>query len=163
VGLVSAITAGSRLLAERLLEWSDQINELTAPGWTDYSSSFDIIGSTTNPTKGNSVYAADYRRPDGSDLCIARFRVTIGSTWSSGSGNYQWKLPFDPASPVISVGSAHVFDSGTAIRNAVVSPGDTTGYVYIWRNDASTPLGSAGPGTAWATGDIVTVQYAYKV
>lgn len=158
-----SLPAGHRVTAANMDAILDQIDSLTAAGWTDYSASFSVIGSTTNPTKGNSTYAAYYRLAAGGDICEVAFRVTIGSTWSAGSGNYSFRLPFSPATPNIAVGSVLILDAGTALRIAVATPSDVTGYVYCYRENSSIPLGSAGPGTAWAAGDYVTVRYSYSV
>lgn len=157
------LTAGARLLGERTDAFLDQIDSLTDPGWTDYSGTFALTAVTTNPTKGNSTYLARYRRPTDCDLIDVEVSVTIGSTFSAGSGVYRFSVPFNASAGSIScaTGISYIFDNGTANRIGVVRF-EAAGYVNIYRNDQTTALTHAGPGTAWATGDIVTFSLAYE-
>lgn len=64
--------------------------------WTDYSSSLSITGSTTSPTKGNSTYSARYIHLTESTVRYV-VSVTIGSSFSVGSGVYFFSMPVTPA------------------------------------------------------------------
>lgn len=139
-----------------------QIDALTDTDWTDYSTGFAINGSSSDPTQGNSTITAEYHQIPGSKLVTIRFRYTIGSTFAAGSGNYDFPLPsgLPEASPTIMNGTGTVSDTGTAIRWCSVISNTSTS-IYVFRNDQGSPIGSAGPGTAWATGDWIQVVYPY--
>lgn len=151
---------------------ADVINDISAEvaslsenfnaGWIDYSSSFTITASTTSPTKGNSVYLAEY-------LVVNRFlvkvraKVTMGSTWAAGSGNYLFSLPPGLAATTNSiaanVGSMWITDSGVQHRTAVVMCGTSTtmqGYI----DGSGGPVGS---GThTWNVNDVIAIDFEYE-
>jgi len=163
VGLVDAIPAGARLLAEKLAPWRAQINELTAAGWTDISGTFVLGATTTPPTKGNSTYSVFYRRVDGGDLVHVRGYILIGSTFSAGNGVYRFPVPFNASAGAIlaATGSGYVFDNGTANRACAVRFGAAS-YLEIYNDGAANALSNTGSGTAWATGDIIQWSIAYE-
>lgn len=141
------------------------LNDLLAPGWVDYSSSFTLTATTTNPTKGNSTYTAHYRRPSGSDLITVRVKLLIGSTFAAGSGTYLFLLPVAASTNSIngSAGAALVNDNGTAYVDFIATLQDST---HVWLTRASVdlggPLDNTGPGTAWATNDGIRFQIDYE-
>lgn len=140
----------------------DQIESVTCPGWTDYTSSFTLAASTTNPTLGNSSLIARYRKPIDSDIVHVQIKLTIGSTFSAGSGDYQWPLPVAEASPFTGSGHGTILDLGSAfyVTNAINMSAST---IIIYRDGAGTPTGSGGTGGgAWATGDYVLINYVYE-
>lgn len=139
----------------------DQIEANTAPGVTDFSTGYTIVGSTTNPTLGNSVLQAYYRRPMNSDLVDFWLKLTIGSTFSVGSGHYEFPLPFNEASPQLGCGSGTIFDTGTAFYTAnCISI--AAGRVIMYIHGSGAALGSGGHGlAAWATGDYIQAHYPY--
>lgn len=156
-------TAGTHPDGFDLEAVSDQIVQLTHPGWTDYSTSMVIDGATTDPTLGNSTLQALYRRCEESDVVDFTFKLTIGSTFSAGSGIYTFSLPIDMMSPQIWTGPAIVFDTGTAMRSAAVTPIAATG-VLLYVDGSGAALGSTGPaGAGWATGDYVSMTIRYGV
>lgn len=140
-------------------------NEINAsdvsPGWNDYSSTFTLTATTTNPTKGNSTYAARYHYPSGGDMVHVQVRIDIGSTFSAGSGVYRFLLPFSANGSDASIGAGYVLDTGTANRSVVVRR-ETTTQVSCYLNGALTALTDAGSGTAWATGDIIQFAFTYQ-
>jgi hypothetical protein len=140
----------------------DQIAGLTAPGWTDYSSSWVLDALSVTPTKGNSTYSAYYRRPSGSDAIDFEFYVLIGSTFSAGSGVYRFPVPFNASAGSIlrTTGSAYIFDNGTANRTGALRF-EAAGYFNLFINAAASAITHTGSGTAWATGDIIagTIRY----
>jgi hypothetical protein len=147
-------------------EWEailDQIDLLTAPGWTDYSSSLTVTASVTNPTKGNSTYTSAYRRTTDADWVIFRGRIIIGSTWVVGSGSYRLSLPVTAHTDAVAntIGSAYVFDTGTANLLASVNILSTT-TAELHLNNSLAALGSGGPGTAWATNDEIRWTLVYQ-
>jgi hypothetical protein len=163
---LSLFTAGAKLRASILNALVNQINSLTAPGWVSYGTSTTVLtASTTNPTMGNSTFTADYRRAaDNSDLVIARMTITIGSSFSAGSGNYRFLLPTNAStkSQNASVGTFWINDFGTAFRVGSALIGGAT-YVELHpHNGTGGPYGSGGPGTAWASGDVIKWQIEYE-
>jgi hypothetical protein len=141
----------------------DQIADLTHPGWTDWSSTFVLDALSVTPTKGNSTYMARYRKvPDG-DVVDFEFYILIGSTFSAGSGVYEFPVPHAPSSGAIlcALGPGYIFDSGTANRTGVMrfAPG---GYLEWYLNGATAAITHTGSGTAWATGDIITGSIRYE-
>lgn len=140
----------------------DQIADLTAAGWTDYSASMTITGATTSPTLGNSTLQAFYRSAPGTDVVDFVFKLTIGSTFSAGSGIYTFSTPVSMLSPQIFCGTATYFDGGTAFRTANLIAVSATG-LLTYQDGSGAALGSGGPGTAWATGDYVAGQIRYGV
>ena len=123
--------------------------------WTDYSSTFTITASTTNPTKGNSTYNAKYLKIGRTVLvCIT---VTIGSTFSRGSGYYGFSVPYAPVigwSGVV----GHVVDSGTAERGPM---GGRFAGATILGISGTTLISDTSPQT-WATGDIIAFTAVYE-
>lgn len=162
MGLVSAIVAGSRLLAEDLLPWSNQINSVTAPGWTTYAG-LTITAPTTNPTKGNSTYTGRYRRHDGGDVIDYEVYILIGSTFSAGSGLYRFSVPVNAsaASTLGAVGNGYIFDNGTANRPVAVTF-ETASQLNLFLPSSTTGIASGGSGTAWANGDIIKFSIRYE-
>lgn len=154
---MTTFSAGQRLTAA-------QLENIIAPGWTDYSSSLTLTAVTTNPTKGNSTYTSNYRRSTGSDMVVFRGRIIIGSTFSAGSGAYRLSLPVTAASGAVSntTGSVYVLDSGTAHRVMVCNILSTT-TMEIAVELAGAILGSGGPaGAGWATSDEIRWTITYQ-
>src|SRR5690242_10017671 len=113
---ISHVNAGNRLSASKLNTIIDQVNALTAPGWTDFSASLALTAVTTNPTKGNSVYVAQYRYVTGADVCDFEFEITIGSGFAAGSGTYRINLPVACAGGTTLIGYMGGNESGVALR-----------------------------------------------
>lgn len=166
---ISLLTAGAKLRASVLNSLINGINSLNKPAWTSYgSTSTFLTASVTNPTLNNSTFAASYRQTtsggDLGDTVIARGTLTVGSTFSAGSGNYKWLLPVaaSAAAQAAGVGSFWINDTGTAFRAGSVIFSDSTHVELHPHNGTGGPYGSAGPGTAWATGDQVRWQIEYE-
>lgn len=160
---IAVVTAGSRMTAAKINELVNQVNSLTDPDWTDYSASFTLTAATTNPTKGNSVYSARYRRPANCDLIHYEGKITIGSTFVVGSGVYRFSLPVNATTlaQANTVGQGYIFDSGTANRQVTVRA-DAATYLQMYLHDALAAIGNAGSGTAWAAGDIIAWSIYYE-
>jgi len=165
------LAAGHEPTAAEFKQITDQIDSLTSASWTDYSGTFALYATTTNPTKGNSTYQARYRRPAGSNFIHARMRIDIGSTFSAGSGTYCFRLPVTASANAISmdIGIFRIFDSGTAHRNGGVIIGEfnpagvaAADVCNIVLNGGTAPLTSSGSGTAWASGDIIVLNIMYE-
>jgi hypothetical protein len=161
---VTALPAGATPKGTELKTWSDQIDALTSQAWTAYGTDTTIVTTTTtSPTKGNSTWSAEYRRPPNSNLVMARFRYDIGSTFSAGSGLYRFLLPIAMSASALSrdLGIGLVNDQGTAYRTLIAVPTDTT-HLYLVRPDNGSPLDNNGPGTAWASTDIIRFNITYE-
>ncbi|MEU9865480.1 hypothetical protein AB0D99_31890 [Streptomyces sp. NPDC047971] len=98
--------AGSRITTTRL-------NEISGI-WIPYTMSW--TGTTTNPAIGNGIIEAEYALVGG--LCTVRGNVTMGSTTTYGSGQFQFSIPFMAATLGHAdnhwVGSATSIDRGAA-------------------------------------------------
>lgn len=142
-------------------KFTDVANALTAltGAFTDYSSSLTVTASSVNPTKGNSVYVARYTQVG--KLVFYSFQITIGSSWSAGTGTYAFSLPVTAQGSFIGNGGGKLLDGGVAHYNPAVYLLNTTTIGIIKNGDANL-LGSSGPGTAWATGDGIQMSIWYE-
>ncbi|MGI5178680.1 hypothetical protein ACQEVZ_20320 [Dactylosporangium sp. CA-152071] len=153
--------------AEMWQEGLDEVEELSASAasaWTAYGTDTTIITATpTSPTKGNSTWTAQYRFVAPKQVQV-RIRYDIGSTFSAGSGIYNFLLPFAASvnGLAMDLGIAMVNDQGSAYRNCRVFLFDTT-HAQVVRDDQGAPIGNGGPGTAWATTDIIRVNLTYEI
>lgn len=145
------------------------INSLNKPTWQSFGTSGTFLTSSgTNPTLGNSTFAAAYRQTtsggDLGDLVIVRGTLTVGSTFAAGTGNYKWLLPVaaTAAAQAAGVGVFWINDNGTAFRAGSVIFSDATHVELHPHNGTGGPYGAGGPGTAWAAGDIVRYQIEYE-
>lgn len=155
---VPVFAAGHVPTAAELEQWSDQIDSLTAPGWTSYTPTW--AGSTTNPTIGNSTLNFRYRRPAGADLVIVAFAVFIGSTFSAGSGNYTWTLPVTASSNwSIFIGAAYIFDSGAAARYGATIKLDSTG---VFSMGLGTAVVAHNSPQVWAVNDELKGTFMFE-
>lgn len=126
----------------------------TINGLTDFSGSLVIGASVTPPTKGNSTYVAAYVQRG--QMVLFTGKVTIGSTFSAGSGTYTLNLPVTASANAVSnimPGSMLVNDAGTSIHSGTMALASTTTVNIYSDGVTSGSLGSAGPGTVWNTGD----------
>lgn len=157
--MVSSIPAGSRLLAEDLLPWSDQINENTSPGWTSHNPTWTASGG--GAAIGNGTKAGRYRRADNSDLIIFEFRMTWGSTTTNGTGFYTLSLPVAASanSLLMTCGPGAMLDTSAAARRPGSLRLETATTITI--ESVSGTVGAAVPWT-WATGDTLQGQITYE-
>ncbi|MER7002201.1 hypothetical protein ABT297_04020 [Dactylosporangium sp. NPDC000555] len=158
------LPAGHVVTAAELKQITDQIDSLTAPGWTPYGTAGTIIGaSVTNPALGNSTWAARYRRAAGSDIVFCEGRIAIGSTFAPGNGVYRFAVPFNASSSAVAnvVGQGFIFDAGTANRQGTIRF-ESAGFFNIYLHDSFSGVTNAGSGTAWATNDVIAWSLAYQ-
>jgi hypothetical protein len=148
-------------VAQDLTATRAQVAANNAP-WFDYTATFTLTASIVNPTQGNSVYRAEYLGVS-AELIKVRIRIDVGSTFNAGNGVYGFLLPFPASLGAIggSVGNVYILDTGTAIRQAVGILVDAT-HINIYLNGAAVAIGSAGSGTAWATGDVIQINMDYE-
>lgn len=147
-----------RLKASELDVLADVVLALTDE-WTDYSSTFAITATTTSPTRGASAYVARYKQLG--KTVDYMFSVTIAAGWSSGSGAYIFPLPVTARAANQAIGIIRVLDAGVGYRVGFLETTTTTTGRIILDSGADF-LGSAGPGSAWATGDAILAQLRYE-
>jgi hypothetical protein len=151
-------SAGQKLFASDLQDMVDQIDSLTDPNWTSYTTTWAASG--TAPAIGNGTLAARYRRSASSDLVIAEVRMAMGSTTTYGTGFYSWTLPFTAASNanLFTSGKANLYDSSALTRFGASAKLDSVTTVIL--NAHNGTIGQTIPFT-WANGDEIrwTVQY----
>lgn len=152
-----------RARASKLATVSTLLTAITDE-WTDWSTTFVIGATTTAPTMGSSVKTARYKRIGKNVLLNFSLVVTTGGAWNAGSGSYNFPVPAAASSTARKyVGSAYGNDSGTALRVGVCRFDADVNNVRVFLNDGlNVPLGSAGPGGAWATGDFIEAQILYE-
>jgi len=158
-------SAGNRVTGTDLQAMVDQIDSLTAPGWTSYGTwSTLITASTTNPTQGSSTVAAQYRRPANSDICHIEINLAIdtGGGFNAGSGSYRFLLPFTASTSEQGAMHMTINESGVALRSGGTNYVDTT-HVEGWYSSAGGSIGSGGLSTSWTTGDWVKIAGFYRV
>jgi len=142
-----------------------RLDALEDPLWTDYSGvgQFALTSSGTQPTLGNSTITARYKQRPG--LVTYQFDLTIGSTFTAGTGNYRIKLPIASAD-FLAVGAALVVDVSvpTFFPSIVIPIGGNLGNAEIYRAVAGTPTGAPFGAASFtlATGDIIRGQLEYK-
>lgn len=151
--------AGKFASAAALEATYDQIDALTAPGWTSYASTFAWTSTGTPPALGTSTVTAAYRRSTDSDLVIVEFAITFaGATF--GTGSYRFSLPVAASAGAIlrTVGTAWLLDSGTTTRPA------STQFISSTTLSITSVTGevtSAVPWT-WANGDQIRCSLQYE-
>lgn len=130
--------------------------------WIDYSGSFTLTASVTNPTKGNSTYTAMYSYLTPKTVAVA-IRLQIGSTFAVGSGTYFFSLPISAADSS-GDGAAGVFffnDSGVNWKiGAAVMDGSGVARLVAVLNTGVALIGS---GSGFSNGDDIRISYIYRV
>jgi hypothetical protein len=142
--VLGAAVANSVLTAAHLNGWGNAISYTPA-----------LTASTTNPTLGNSTVTGNYVRYD--QLYIVHVTLTIGSTFSVGSGTYYLSLPVSLAGSVAGTGS--FYDSSTGNIYPIIAVNTTSSStVALYQTDVvNTVLTHAVPVTP-GTGDIYNVM-----
>lgn len=145
----------------------DQIDSLTAPGWTSYASSLSWTSSGTAPAFGNATITAEYRKTVDSDLIDVRVQVQFGTTTTFGTGVYLWGLPVAAASSEVgfTVGTGYGIDTGTQEYGGVVKI-DTSGLFRVLpasnSTDSPTNWGQTAPFT-WGSTDVFRAAFRYRI
>lgn len=124
-----------------------------------------LTASVSNPTLGNSTLAGEYE-VDG-DYCIYRGKLTVGSTFSAGSGTYRFSLPFTPKTTLNNIfGGGLVLQTGIAYlaANSVIIVGQTILQMHgSISSPYSFPLIQSNTPIAWAVGDIIEWDIRYRI
>lgn len=153
---IPSFAAGAPLPADDPQTLADVLTALTSAP-TDYSSSFTVTAAGGGFVKGSSTYGAEYTRLGKLALVNFRIDVNTGGGFNAGSGAWRFLLPVTASAGSVlrATGAAWVNDSGAAVLTAVCRLADTTHAEVYVAGVTGAALGSAGPGTAWATNDSV--------
>lgn len=135
-----------------------QLNTYAPQAWTSYVPVLTAL--TTNPTLGNSTLTGKYVQHG--KLLHVRINLTIGSTFSAGSGAYFFSLPATCVLDVEAGLGAAVSNGGAGRRGYVVAHLTTT-TVALMRTSDHVNLDDTGPGSAWATGNVVGITATCEV
>ena len=134
----------------------DAIETQSLNTWTAYGSGGSTVlsASTTPPTQGNSTYQFEYLKVH-AKLWRIRFKVTVGSTFSAGSGTYRLITPtnLSASSQAMAAHAGAINDSGTALKTITLIAGGTNWLEMLLDGSSGGGIGSGGPGTAWGTAD----------
>jgi len=129
----------------------------TPDAWTIYS---PVLTATTNPTLGNSTLTGSYMVIG--NTVHFRFRLTIGSTFSAGSGTYQFTLPLPTSANVTVNDTAGTGAVNDTLRRPVIATVLDTTHVILVRCATEAVITNAGVGAAFATGNTITVSGTYE-
>jgi hypothetical protein len=149
--------------------WVDAVQSNVGDAWIDWSANFTITANVTNPTKGNSTYSARYRQVNDHTI-LYTVRISIGSTFSAGSGIYSFAVPVASADSGMygAAGAAWINDSGTTLRVGTVLAASASTLQIIIPKGTLTNGGEASNVTSsvpqtWATNDSINFTLAYEV
>jgi hypothetical protein len=159
--------AGHKVTAAEMKATLDQIDTLTAPGWTSYSGTFAWTSSTGTPALGNgTLNFAEYRRSADSDLISVRIKITFGTTSTFGTGVWFFSLPVTAGTnqAVMTAGWAYALDAGTQEYSGVckIETAGTTFRVLPASNatDNVNNWSGASPFT-FGSADVFSAQLMY--
>lgn len=124
--------------------------------WTSYTPTWT---GSTNPAIGNGTIAGAYL--SAGKLTIARFKITMGSTTTYGTGGWIISLPVTANSAVVEsvVGGSACYDVGVNRYARNIYCVTTTTVQFI--SEAGTFVTPTSPFT-WGTGDIFSGQFVYE-
>lgn len=128
------------------------VGVLSAPAAAEWS-------APTPPSLGNGSLARDYSVSNG--LCTVNYSLTIGSTTTTGTGDWTFKAP--AVATAAAQGAALVVDGGTAhyVGAARIEAGSDLVSVYAG-NAAANAVRSNTP-MSWANGDRLTFSITYPI
>ena len=136
------------------LQWTGAMVSYT-PTWT---------ASTTNPALGNGTLVGKYLRIG--NMCYVRIRLQLGSTSTTGSGNWRFALPFTAQTNSGNDGAptgGYAEDNGVAgYRIAACSIPTVGTYVEPQNGTGNSSYSSTVPFT-WANTDYLTFSIVYEV
>lgn len=142
----------------------DQIDSLTAPGWTAYTPAWTAFGVA--PAIGNGTATGAYRQSTDMDLVIVRGNLTFGSTTTYGTGIYFFSLPVAASAGWIGCAGGTGYALDTAVQEyagVVKIDGSTTLRILPASNntDSTANWGPTAPFT-FGNGDSVRFQVIYE-
>lgn len=149
-------TAGRRVRASELKAMADQIDSLTAPGWTSYTPAW--TAATTAPVLGNGTLTGRWRRAANADTIAVEITLTLGSSSTTGTGDWRFSLPVNANAADTAVGAAWGLDSGVTERSAVARLLTTSTLAVV---SPTGPVGTGVPWT-WSTSDQVRIYIEYQ-
>lgn len=137
------------------------------PGGVSQSYTPTITAPTTSPTLGNSTLTGFYKQIG--KIVHANVQLTIGSTFSAGSGAYRFALPVAANTTNIPL-TTNFMLSGTILDISASETGILTGAKLITSTTHEIIGGKASSfGTinggfpfTWATGDIISFGITYE-
>ena len=131
---------------------------LPTGAWKTYTPT--LTGSTTNPTIGNSVFDAAYTQ-FGKTVHV-RIKLTLGSTFSAGSGAYSFSLPVTSKSGTDGAISGIYIDTSTTNTYRIVArlSSDTVSRSYV--GDAGSLFLSSTYPVVPANTDIYIYSFTYE-
>lgn len=133
--------------------------------WTDYSSTFVVTASSTNPTKGTSTYTGEYLYI-AKRLIVVQFSVAWGTGFSAGSGEYRFLMPVAASTRATAraVGNGDIVDSGTGLLGGWDLDFVDSTHVRMNRGTTSSNFATVGSSTpiTWAVGDVIRGQIMYE-
>jgi len=106
--------------------------------WQNYTMTMSSTG--TAMSIGNSTVVSRYLRLG--QLVIVKVNVTIGTTFTAGTGVYLFSLPFAPVD--VPIGSGYLFDTGTALYSVSVAQAGSQVVQLVYQNNQ---VGSGTPFT----------------
>lgn len=145
-----------KLRASTLQALSDQVDSLTAPGWTSYTPVWTAAG--TAPVLGNGALLGRYRRPAGADTITVEINLTLGSTSTTGTSDWRFSLPVNASASSLAVGDAWLLDSGVTERSG------TARLLTASTVSVVSPTGPVGTGVpfTWSTNDQCRIAIEYQ-
>lgn len=124
--------------------WIDAVQGAVGGPWSTYTPT--IFGSSSNPTQGNSTYSGRYRYLNDHTV-VAVVWITIGSTFTAGSGFYQIALPVLAAEVAHGYGATAAFYlldiSGSIEYAGVARIFSGTVVMHLPKQDGTTTSGHA--------------------
>jgi hypothetical protein len=156
-----SLPAGHKVTATDMDAIGDQIDSLTAPGWTSYTPTW--TGAGGNPAIGNGSITGRYRRASGGDLVHFQARILMGSTTTFGSGIWRVGYPSSPAPSATSLLElapwGFAYDNSSGARYSISGHVDTGAFIIgSGAGNIATPT---QPFT-WANGDILALNGYYE-
>jgi hypothetical protein len=140
-------------------KWNGSAWEVMYGIWRSYTPA--LTATTTNPTQGNSTYAGGFTLIG--KTIHYRFLLTIGSTFSVGSGAYVVSLPATAAANEVgelTTGYGHILNSSA--RKPIIAFGLSSTTVRLVRCSNETSVDNTGPGAAWATGNTISIHGTFE-
>lgn len=118
-----------------------------------------LTATTTNPTLGNSTLSGIYCQIG--NLVFFEIALTVGSTFSVGSGTYEFSLPVAAGvTNILPIGDGQATGSGRSFQAQLFNSASVCRLIQT--SDGATALSNTGPyGTAWASGNILRITGYY--
>lgn len=135
--------------------------ELTVTGtaWTSYTPTWSSSG--TSPSIGNGTITGKYKKIG--KTVFVKVRIQLGSTSTTGTGNWRISLPVNAADNLVVMPSTYL-DNGVAWHTGVVNceyDGQTSYVVPLKGTSPSGAVDATSPFT-WNSGDSLTFNGSYE-